>query len=92
MLAKAILVHGVIGYKFCWLLPFENHNQGIPAGHESAKTPIGNESMVILLFPFGTKKGDTFKAFNFFWILDVDDDYCYFVNMLILDILIHMLI
>ena len=48
--------------------------------------------MVILLSHFGTKKGDTFKAFNFFWILDVADDYCYFVNMLILDILIHMLI
>ena len=35
MLAKAILVHGVIGYKFCWLLPSEDHNQGAPAGHES---------------------------------------------------------
>ena len=42
MLAKAILVHGVIGYKFCWLLP-EDQNQGTPAGHESAETPIGNE-------------------------------------------------
>ena len=28
MLAKAILVHGVIGYKFCWLLPFVDQNQG----------------------------------------------------------------
>ena len=46
MLAKSILVHGVIGYKFCWLLPSKNHNQGIPAGHESAETPIGNELMV----------------------------------------------
>ena len=45
MLAKAILVHGVIGYKFCRLLPSEDHNQGIPAGHESAKTPIGNVSL-----------------------------------------------
>ena len=43
MLAKAILVHGVIGYKFCWLLP-EDQNQGTLAGHESAETPIGNES------------------------------------------------
>ena len=43
MLAKAILVHGVIGYKFCWLLP-EDQNQGTPAGHESAETPIGHES------------------------------------------------
>ena len=24
MLAEAILVHGEIGYKFCWLLPFED--------------------------------------------------------------------
>ena len=44
MLAKAILVHGVIGYKFCWLLPSEDQNQGTPAGHESAETPIGNVS------------------------------------------------
>ena len=57
MLAKAFLVHGVIGYKFDWLLP-EDQNQGTPSGHESiwhhcqgplrgyesAKTPIGNES------------------------------------------------
>ena len=28
MLAEAILVHGVIGYKFCWLLPSEDRNQG----------------------------------------------------------------
>ena len=47
MLAKAILVHGVIGYKFCWLLP-EDQNQGTPAGHESAETPIGNESSRLL--------------------------------------------
>ena len=44
MLAKAILVHGVIGYKFCWLLP-EDQNQGTLAGHESAETPIGNVSV-----------------------------------------------
>ena len=48
MLAKAILVHGVIGYKFCWLLP-EDQNQGTPAGHESAETPIGNESLHVLI-------------------------------------------
>ena len=42
MLAKAILVYGGIGYKFCWLL-LEDQNQGTPAGHESAETPIGNE-------------------------------------------------
>ena len=46
MLAKAILVHGVIDYKFCWLLP-EDQNQGTPAGHESADTLIGNESLMI---------------------------------------------
>ena len=39
MLAKAILVHGVIGYKFCWLLP-EDQNQGTPAGHESNDTTV----------------------------------------------------
>ena len=37
-------MHGDIGYKFCWLLPSEDHNQGTPAGHESVETPIGNES------------------------------------------------
>ena len=30
MLAEAILVHGEIGYKFCWLLPSEDRNQGTP--------------------------------------------------------------
>ena len=40
MLDKAILVHGVIGYKFCWLVPFEDHNQGTPAGHVSNGTTI----------------------------------------------------
>ena len=44
MLAKAILVHGVIGYKFCWLL-HKDQNQGTPAGHESAETLIGNVSL-----------------------------------------------
>ena len=44
MLAEAILVHGVIGYKFFLLLPFEDQNQGTLAGHESAETPIGHES------------------------------------------------
>ena len=40
MLAEAILVHGVIGYKFCWLLPSNDHNQGTPAGHESNGTTV----------------------------------------------------
>ena len=30
MLAEVILVHGEIGYKFCWLFPFEDRNQGTP--------------------------------------------------------------
>ena len=30
MLVEAIIVHGDIGYKFCWLLPSEDRNQGIP--------------------------------------------------------------
>ena len=57
MLAKAILVHGVIGYKICWLLPSEDwnqdtswtrikwhHCQGPLRGHESAETPTRHES------------------------------------------------
>ena len=40
MLAKAILVHGVIGYKFYWLLPSEDHKQGTPAGYESNGTTV----------------------------------------------------
>ena len=39
MLVEAILVHGVIGYKFYWLLPSEDQNQGTPAGHESPTKP-----------------------------------------------------
>ena len=42
MLAEAILVHGVIGYKFCWLLPSEDRNQGTLAGHESNGTIVGD--------------------------------------------------
>ena len=34
MLAKAILVHGDIGYKFCWLLPSKDQNQGTLIGNE----------------------------------------------------------
>ena len=30
MLVEAILVHGDIGYKFCWLLPSEDQTQGTP--------------------------------------------------------------
>ena len=42
MLAEAILVHGVIGYKFCCLLPSKDQNQGIPTGHESNGTVVGD--------------------------------------------------
>ena len=56
MLAKAILVHGVIGYKFCWLLPFEDHNQGTPAGQESNGTTVSDhwEDMNQLRHQLGT--------------------------------------
>ena len=56
MLAKAILVHGVIGYKFCWLLPFEDQNQGTLAGHESNDTVVGDhwEDMNQLIHQLGT--------------------------------------
>ena len=55
MLAKAILVHGVIGYKFCWLLP-EDQNQGTPAGHESNGTTVRDhwEDMNQLRHQLGT--------------------------------------
>ena len=33
-------MHGDIGYKFCWLLPSEDHNQGTPAGHKSNGTTV----------------------------------------------------
>ena len=39
-------MHGDIGYKFCWLLPSEDHNQGTPAGHESTETPIRNHESI----------------------------------------------
>ena len=42
----ATLVHGIIGYKFCWLL-LEDQNQGTPAGHESTDTPTGHESVLL---------------------------------------------
>ena len=59
MLAKAILVHGVIGYKFCRLLPFEDHNQGTPAGRESNGTIIRDhwEDMNQLRHQLGTNHG-----------------------------------
>ena len=56
MLAKAILVHGVIGYKFCWLLPSEDHNQGTPNEHESNGTIVRDywEDMNQLRHQLGT--------------------------------------
>ena len=55
MLAKAIIVHGVIGYKFCWLLP-DDQNQGIPVGHESNGTTVRDhwEDMNQLRHQLGT--------------------------------------
>ena len=57
MLAKVILVHDVIGYKFCWLLP-EDHNQGTPAGHESNDTTVRDywENMNQLRHQLGTNQ------------------------------------
>ena len=58
MLAKDILVHGVIGYKFCWLLPSEDHNQGTPTGHESNGTTVTDhwEDMNQLRHQLGTNQ------------------------------------
>ena len=58
MLAEAILVHGVRGYKFCWLLPPEDQNQGIPVGHESNGTVVGDhwEDMNQLIHQLGTNQ------------------------------------
>ena len=46
MLAEAILVHDVIGYKFCWLLPSKDQNQGTPAGHESNVIKINSQKKI----------------------------------------------
>ena len=56
MLAKAILVHGVIGHKFCWLLPSEDYNRGTPTGHESNGTTVRDhwEDMNELRHQLGT--------------------------------------
>ena len=56
MLAEAILVHGVIGYKFCWLLPSEDSNQGTLAGHESNGAVVEDhwEDMNQLIHQLGT--------------------------------------
>ena len=58
MLAEAILVHGVIGYKFCWLLPYEDRNQGTPIGHESNGAVVGDhwEDMNQLIHQLGTNQ------------------------------------
>ena len=63
----ATLVHGVIGYKFCWLLP-EDQNQGIPAGHESAETPIGNESCNNKSFKWAHGKTLDFLSMDRLWV------------------------
>ena len=58
MLVKAILIHGVISYKFCWLLPYEDHNQGTPVGHESNGTTVRDhwEDMNQLRHQLGTNQ------------------------------------
>ena len=43
MLAEAILVHGDIGYKFCWLLPSEDQNQGTPTGHTKSNGAVAGD-------------------------------------------------
>ena len=59
MLAEAILVHGVIGYKFCWLLPSEDRNQGTLARHESNGTIVRDhsEDMNQLIHQLGMQSG-----------------------------------
>ena len=54
----ATLVYGVIGYKFCWLLPSEDHNQGTPARHESNGTTVRDhwEDMNQLRHQLGTNQ------------------------------------
>ena len=53
----ATLVHGVIGYKFCWLLS-EDQNQGTPVGHESNGTTVRDhwEDMNQLRHQLGTNQ------------------------------------
>ena len=72
MLAKAILVHGVIGYKFCWLLPSEDHNKGAPAGHESNGTTVRDhwEDMNQLRHQLGMYHLLEDKTFFLLWKID----------------------
>ena len=46
MLVEAILVYGVIGYKFCRLLLSEDQNQGTLASHESVYPLIFGIDMI----------------------------------------------
>ena len=69
MIAEAILVHGVIGYKFCWLLPSEDHKKGTPAGHESNGTIVKDhwEDMNQLRHQLGTNhKWKNIQCIKFF--------------------------
>ena len=54
-------MHGDIGYKFCWLLPSKDRNQGTPAGHESNGTVVGDhwEDMNQLIHQLGTNQAIT---------------------------------
>ena len=47
MLAKAILVHGDIGYKFCWLLLSEDQNEGTLAGHGITRHDVTKSDLTV---------------------------------------------
>ena len=84
-------MHGDIGYKFCWLLPSEDHNQGTPAGHESVETPIGNESNGV-----AAREGANFTVILFQRTCDFHHKFCDFsfilLTLLIVYILTYLLI
>ena len=67
MLAEAILVHGDIGYKFCWLLSCKDQNQGTPIGNESYGTIAGEGAnfKVILSFQSTCDFHHKFGDFSF---------------------------
>ena len=82
MLVEAILVHGDIGYKFCWLLLSEDQTQGTPARHES-NGAVAEESVnftVILSFQSTCDLHHKFGDFSFILLtlLIVSSTYSYF--------------
>ena len=54
-------MHGDIGYKFCWLLPSKDHNQGTLAEHESNGTVVRDhwEDMNQLIHQLGMNQEPT---------------------------------